>query len=369
MENKISHDFDSLAQRILYSYVGTFPNFKPIQSEVATENSQKQFHRFMKDIAEKSYDNPEILNLPIQPDDYYGDWQLQNRKPELIENMRKHIKKIADFYLLLLKIGEIAVLHDNKLCVNKNDKKFASKTLARLANFGLRSENRKEEVAFWSDTYPDMLQAWKLLATISIGNDKNPLLIFSRCMFDPNYSYASDIFRNLVADKSAYQMLENFFKQNDYKRIDIREDEISQDWVKSYSKKEEPLKASWAEKSHGGISITYNYRKRNQIVFGLRVPRFKELLAYFDEMDDQLKEFVIDKTKKCDGCGYCTQTDKTGTRKPQYMSVNHNGTYNLCQLFPGFTYVWTDINDKVASGMIKMLAFIDMKFGEENNAS
>jgi hypothetical protein len=198
-----------------------------------------------------------------------------------------------------------------------------------------------------------------------LENNKDPLLRFSRPMFDLTNSYTIDILKNLIENKPAFQLLEDFFVQNGYKRVDFRENEISLDWVKNYDKKDEPLKSSWGERTHGGISIYYDYKKKNQIVFGLRVPKFKELLLHFNEMDDQLKELVILKTKKCDGCGYCTQTDKTGTRKPQYTTVTHNGEYNLCQPFPGFSYAWTHLDEKAACDMIKLLSFIDRTFQGE----
>lgn len=361
MENKIGKDFNSLAQRIIYSYTGTFPKFVAAKSDKATEHSQKQMYDFMWNIAQKLYNAPEVLELPVQQDDSYLDWELQNRKPQLIEAMRKHIKKIDDFYLLLLRLGELGKVKDDKLYVSKNDMKLMGKTLARLERFGLMSESGKGEVVFWSNEHTDLFPAWKLLVDVSVSQ-KNSLLYFSRCMFDTEYSYASDIFEALMENKSAFQMLCNFFVQNGYKLVDCRENEVSLDWVKKYGKKDEPLKASWAEREHGGISIYYDYKKKNQIVFGLRVPKFKELMLHFDEMDDQLKEFVIAKTKKCDGCGYCTQTDKTGTRKPQFASVVHNGEFNLCLLFPGFSYVWTYVNNDTASDIILFLTYADRLF-------
>ncbi|WP_055667508.1 hypothetical protein [Desnuesiella massiliensis] len=368
MENKIGKNFDNLSQRIIYSYVGTFPKFIPVKSEAATEHSQYQFYSFMKNILLKLYNNPELLDISMVPDDYYEDWEFQNRKPELIETMRKYKKKIDDFYILLFKIGEHGVAKNNKLYVSKIHMKVISKTLSKLDNLGLKSENRKDEFVFWSDEYPDMIYAWKLLVGTSLKSNKDSLLLFSRCMFDSTYSYTSDIFKNLLENKSAFQVLEDFFEQNGYERVDIRGNEISLDWVKNYGKKDEPLKASCLEKTYGGISIYYDYKKKNQIVFGLRIPRFKDLLLHFNEMDSELKDFVILNTKKCNSCGYCTQTDKTGTRKPQFLTVIYNGEYNLCQLFPGYSFTWTYVDDKAALNIIKMLSFMDLMLEKSNTA-
>ena len=366
MENKIGENFDSLSQRIIYSYVGTFSKFVPFKSEIATEHSQHQFHSFMQNILLKLYNNPELLNLSMVSDDYYEDWEFQNQKPELIETMRKDKKKIDDFYILLFRIGEHGVAKNNKLYVSKIHMKVMVKTLLKLERFGLKSENYKDEFVFWSDEYPDMIDAWKLLVSTSLKSGKDSLLLFSRCMFDSTYSYTSDIFKNLLENKSAFRLLEDFFEQNGYERVDIRESEISRDWIKNYGKKDKPLKASCLDNTYGGISIYYDYKKKNQIVFGLRIPRFKELLSHFNEMDSELKDFVILNTKKCNNCGYCTQTDKTGTREPQFLTVSHNGEYNLCQLFPGYGYTWTYIDDKVALNITKMLSFMDLILQKSN---
>lgn len=41
VENKLGQGFDSLGKRILYSYVATYPDFKPVDNGVNYE-SQKQ---------------------------------------------------------------------------------------------------------------------------------------------------------------------------------------------------------------------------------------------------------------------------------------------------------------------------------------
>jgi hypothetical protein len=227
---------------------------------------------------------------------------------------------------------------------------------------GLQGESHNEDWIIRCEEYQDIFPAWRLLVSIAQKNSQNRLLLFSHCIFDPNYFHTADIFQSLAGDKPVFQRLKDFFEQNRYQRVEFREGDIALDWVKNYSKKDEPLKAAWAERNHGGISIYYDFRKKNQIVFGLRVPRFKELLAHFTEMDDSLKELVITKTKKCDKCGYCTQTDKTGTRKPQIITVTHQGQYDLCPFFPGFSYIWTSLDDKTASDIMKLLTFIDRVF-------
>ncbi|BCN29010.1 hypothetical protein [Anaeromicropila herbilytica] len=75
VENKIGQDFDSLAQRIIYSYVATYPDFKPVEHGVCYE-SQKQMHDFIADTLLLLYEHTEILGVAIVPDAYYENWAL-----------------------------------------------------------------------------------------------------------------------------------------------------------------------------------------------------------------------------------------------------------------------------------------------------
>jgi hypothetical protein len=323
---------------------------------------------FMENMLQKLYEDTSLLALSFQEDDFYEDWALLKTKPKLITEMKNYQKKINEFVMLLIQIGERGGIKENTLQVAQDKVKFTANVQKRLESFGLVCSKREEELVLSCDEYADLFPAWKLLSETSAGK-KDPVMYFSHCMFDPEHSYPTDIYLNLINDKPALIKLRSYFEANGYSRVDCRENsrenEISLDWVKNYGKKDEPLKGSWAEREHGGLSIWFDFSKRNQVFFGLRVPRYKELLARFDNMDDRLKELVIGMTKKCDGCGYCTQTDKTGARRPQFVTVAHNGSYDLCPLFPGFTYVWTGLDADTASNIISFLQFIDKTFGKK----
>lgn len=361
MDNKVGKTFETLAHRVIYSYIGSFPDFVPLKDSQASEQSQRDMYDFMKSTLSKIYEEPSLLSLPAQPDEFYEDWELQNRKPKLILAMKSISKKINDLLQIMLQIGLSGDIAGDTLVVHKDKIKFTKNMLMRLTQFGLYCEDSQDEYVFSNDDYPELFPAWKLISGIAI-KQSDPVLFFSRCMFNLNHPYAADIFSVLTNNEEAFNILRDFFEKNGYKRVECRESLISLDWVRNYGKKDEPLKASWGEREHGGISIWFDYTKRNQIFYGLRIPKFKELMLHFDEMEDRLKEFVINKNKKCDGCGYCTQTDKTGARKRLYQPVSHNGNYNLCLLFPGFSYVWTSIDEHTAEIIILFLKYIDKVF-------
>lgn len=365
MENRIGQDFESLAGRIAYSIAGTYPDFRRVKCDTASEQSQLDLYDFLKNAATKLYNDPAFLSLSMSKDDAYGKWELQKCKPKLITDMRTCMKRINEFYSILIQIGEAGIVQDHSLHVKSGDLKLTPNLLKRLAIIGLKAEKGKEETVFLCEAHPSLFPAWKLLAALS-SRQKNPVLYFSRCMLDLEFSYPDSVFEKLTNDRAAYLKLRAFFEKNGYYRVNCRENDFSLDWVKNYGKKEEPLKGSWAEREHGGISILFDYTKRNQLFYGLRVPRYKELLAHFDDMDDSLKAFVISHTKHCDRCGYCTQTDKSGTRAKQCVIVNHeDGKHALCILYPGFSYIWDRIDSETSGKIISFLEWIDRLLSKE----
>jgi len=182
-------------------------------------------------------------------------------------------------------------------------------------------------------------------------------------MFDPDYPYMNDLFRRLSGDEEAFDALVSFLTSNNYRLISCRDNQIALDYVINYSDKELPLKASWAERTRGGFSAQYDYKVKEPPYFSLRVPMLKELLARFGEMDDELKSFVVQANRNCDGCRYCVQTDKTGKRPLICVRVRHDEkSYALCPLFPGFYYCWESLSNDLVKYIVAYLTFINKVF-------
>lgn len=354
-ENKIGKSFDSLAQRMIYVYIATFPEFIPLASDQASKDSQKQMHDFLWSVITGLYEDPTLIDLPIQPDDCYENWMLNNRKPELITMMRKINKVLDSFYTLLIKIGEVGEIKDNRLYVDKSAVRISSKNLTWLGNIGLKNESNKTDTAFWSEEYPEMLPAWKLLSSVAIENPLDSVLLFSRGIFDASFNYSSGIYAVLSGNPVLFNEFQRFFEDNgyDYSIHDrgkpIVDNCASLEWHKEFNAKD-----------GDGMKIRYDYRKVNQIVFELMIPRFRELLLQFEKMDDELKNLAVERTKKCDKCGYCIQTDKVN-RKIIAFKAEYNGeTYEMCPFFPAF--IWNYIDEKTVSAMKKLLMFAEKEF-------
>ncbi|MBN1935433.1 MAG: hypothetical protein JW934_12265, partial [Anaerolineae bacterium] len=358
-------EFSSLAQRIANGWAETIPDFVSVSSIPVSEASQRQFYVFLRGVAESVRDHPDWLDLPIQPDDAYEHGEMQNRRPELIRAMLNTKRKLDDFITLLLRMGLHGTVDGQMLCIRNDDLNLAAKTRARLARFGLALEIGKEETAITCDTFPDLFPAWVWMAAEATrtapttGKKGVPPVRFSHCLYSDIHPYSRDVLIRLAYDSPGLPVLVDFVEKEGYALVCNRANKVTADWVKSCGKADEPLKDSWAERTHGGFSIEYDWIRKNPLHLGLRIPEFKTLLQHFDAMPKQVRDFVVRHTKHCDNCGYCTQTDKTGKRKPAFLTVERNGTHDLCLMFPGFGYTWQQVDGSLALDIRAFLAFVD----------
>lgn len=113
--------------------------------------------------------------------------------------------------------------------------------------------------------------------------------------------------------------------------------------------------------THTGVSMQYDFYTREPATIGICIPNgMKPYLAAFPLMERELQAFVIDRTKKCDMCRYCVQTDHTKTRPLAHTLIDFNGAaYQLCHFFPGYQYSWTSLDEALADRIIMMLSFMD----------
>jgi hypothetical protein len=358
-------EFSSLAQRLANGWAETIPDFAPVSSIPVPEASQQQFYAFLRGVAEGVRDRQDWLDLPIQPDDAYEHGELQNQRPELIAAMRKTKRKLDNFITLLLQMGLCGVVDGQRLHIRKEDLNLRANARARLARLGLTLEAGKTETVVTCNAFPDLFPAWTWIAAEAArtapttGKANVPPVRFSRCLYSDTHPYGWDLLARLACDSTGLPVLTDFFDKEGYTLVCNRDNEITADWVKSYGKADEPLKGWWAERTHGGLSIEYDWIRKSPLLFGLRIPEFKTLVQHFDAMPNQTRDFVVRHTKHCDSCGYCTQTDKTGKRKPAFLTVEHNGQHDLCLMFPGFGYTWQELDDSLASDIRAFLTFVD----------
>ncbi len=350
VENKIGQDFDSLSKRILYSYVATYPDFKPVDNGVNYE-SQKQMHDFLADTLLFIYEHNEILGVTNQPDAYYETWALNNSNPALIQSMEKIEGKFADFIEVLIKIGRLGELKEDKLVIPKDKWSLTKPVISKLELLGIHCEQTKEESTLWIEKYPKIFPSWKSYSE----NDDLNLPKLSRIMafihgryFGRKYK-AIDYFRKLINDSNLLERLEDFleasnFEYNNFDRsAKTRYAEVK--WRKDYPKNE-----------YAYMRAYFNWRKKDQMFYEFRLPQFRSMLNSYNDMEKELQTFVFDRLKTCDHCGYCTQTDKSGKRPCLAMDLSCNGeTLSKCPLYPNLT--WNDMN---ANDLNRMLSLFEL---------
>lgn len=369
--------FDNMAQRVAYGHVGAMPKFVPVASDAADGDSQRQMYDLMLNINRAVCETPEVFGLPLHPDDAYESFALRNRKPELVRDLKAIKAKLDKWYLLLIDIGRKGELTPEGMRVSKAALKLPKGADERLAAIGIRVEVSEGYYALTSASYPRLFPGWKLLAQTSESarwpgqieypqSRSYPVVAFSHALFDLSYPCSLDVFRQLLDDPEPLRMIREALEALDYRYMDIRESILSADWYKLYGKKPSPLKSSWSGKEYGGLTVEYNYLQRPPFEYSLRVPMYAQLLEAFDRMDDELKDFVTGTGKKCDGCGYCTQTDKTGERPRQLTKVEYaQKAYAMCNLYPGFSFRWNALDLKRARMIIALLRFCDSLFAED----
>lgn len=206
----------------------------------------------------------------------------------------------------------------------------------------------------------------KLLADIAVkekgfftdSSDENrELVIFSRAVFSPEKNWTAQAFDRCLEANGEIVRLCDALEKLGYSRVDCREGrKITLDYYKQYGKKQEPLKAAWAERSHTGIELLYDDICAEPFVLSVRMPEYKKVLSSYENIPADTIKFICDNTKTCDGCRYCVQTDKTGTRPLACVKIN--GT-SKCPYYPGFSYRWRNIFPGLTDNVIKLLETVD----------
>ncbi len=329
-EIKLGQPFENLGKRMIYSYLATYPEFKPVANCGASELSQRQMYDFLYETIEIIYNDLSLINVTDEPDECFEWWQLNKEKPDLILKMQKIEKNLIDFFDYFMKIGLLGEAADNTLIISKADIRIQGKTKEKLLRFGLICDESKESYIISHCKYDELFPAWKLHC--SVPKDK---IIRSRIMmnfihgkFGGKQYTAVEMFGK-ICNQEQIAELESYFLKKGYTAVN---NEMNVMYEKEYPKKQE---------AH--MHIYYDWRRKNQMVFYFKVPQFSTLVKSYENMDDELKALVFERTKTCDGCGYCTQTDKTGKRPCLALPLTFNNeTLLKCPLFPVIAWNNTD---------------------------
>jgi len=326
--------FNTLEQRLAGGYIDLFPVFVPEENAPVSNKEQEDFYHLMKSFYQLAFNEP-LFFVPILHEDDAFPTRIKSRynKPKLIKIMKLFLKSVEDTlqYMYLLGKGETP------------------------------KQNKKIEKIFVKLNIKSILPAWKWMAT----RPNASIISFTYCLFKKEHTYTPEIYARLL-DETAFRKLENWMLQQGYKSHDIyhligSDCKLSLTYANPKWSQEPPRGGSFYKIKHTGIAIEHNRQFLHPTLIGICIPGgLKPFLAVFDSMSEHLKRFVISRTKKCDACRYCIQTDKTGKRPMAYTKITfEDKEYNLCHLCPGYYYCWRSLNEEIVDNMIEMLGFMD----------
>ena len=341
----LAQSFDSLGKRVIYPWLAAYPVFKPVKACDAGESSQRQMYDFLYESLTTIYSDLSIMNISYEPDDCYEHWELNNTKPALNAKMQKIKMEFYAVYEYFIKMGLAGEVLQDGLFIRKGGLRITQKVKDRLLLFGLVCDEKKDGYYFMHNKYKEMFPVWKMHCGMSqdgrIGTSDVTNFLHGRFM-DKKYT-AAEMFSQ-VSDPALISELEQYFLEKGYT---CKNNELAVGYEKEYPDK---------QKAH--MSIFYDWRKVNPIVFEFKAPHFSKVLKFYDQMEADLKAMVFHRTKLCDGCGYCVQTDKTGKRPRLALLLELNGdTKPKCPLFPSFA--WSSVNREMISKVKNLLEFAE----------
>jgi len=355
----VKTDFACLEQRMVNTYLETFPSFVPSEDGPGIR-AQEQFYQFIHGLYQRLSGDPTLMFSALHEDDAhtYRFNKGADNKPKLKGLMRKAIKKIDALLMCFFQLGQSGHVDANTLVVDV-PVKMSKRHQLLSEQLGLHQRMESDRTVLNHNDHAEMFQAWTWMATRPGAS----FLDFTRCLFRENYPYASNIYARLSGNEAAFRRLERYLIENSYTRMDNWDGTLTLDYYKTHGDKP-PTKGGFQYGiRHTGISASYDLLMDSPQVFGLCIPRMKEILRTFDKLSSRAQDLVFARTKRCDGCRYCVQTDKTGKRPLANMQVSLDGKeLRLCPYFPGYTYCWTGLSDDLVDDMIAMLGSMDLLF-------
>jgi hypothetical protein len=339
--------YTNLEQRMAKTYKYMFPPFVPDKQATISIENQEEFYNLMKSLYQLAFVEPLLFVPTLHEDDVYSNRFNKSSygKPDLQVNMTKFTKAVD------------ALLENMFLAGQGHNVKFSGRQQAILSRLGINSQFNLPAAWIWMATRPEA-----------------DLYSFSHCFFNRNHSYTSDIYARLFG-ADAFHRLENWMMMQNYERVEGSGTAAAGypvmllNYTNMAWSVEQPKGGFLSKIKHTGISVMYDPFVEPPAVYGLCIPNaLAPYLKAFDSMTETLQGFVVAHTKKCDGCRYCVQTDKTGLRPLACIpAAVGQKEYNLCPYFPGYSFCWTSIDNDLADHLIEMLSFMDTFLAMDTN--
>lgn len=332
---------ESLEQRMIGTYLDMLPSQESFQSE---DHAEKEMIQILHALMNTLYNKPTLLFSTLHTDDAYNNRfnKSADKKPELLKDMRTAEKKINSLIEYLSSCGS-----------GNRTAKIPSSYKNILGEIGIDISIKDGSISFSSKIYKsideDVSALHEEIQSNSITN--------YRCLFFNEQSALLN-YRTLSGNPEQFNRLIDYLKSSYH--FFKTQNAVSLEYIKGKNNSI-PLKGGFQYKvNHIGVSMYYEPLVKMSASYSLCIPSMKKLLSFFYDMEDDLKQFILLMTKKCDNCRYCVQTDKTGTRERACISVEReNEKYSLCPYFPGYSYTFDHFDGQIVDYMIKLLVFMD----------
>ncbi len=351
-ENRTGTDFDNVSQRLVYNYIATQPDFRPTPSDAASETAQRQLYDFIAGIYTALYHDPTLIGMTTEPDETEDrpnpDRVYKDEAKKYLEARklrRKNEDMIEGLFDSLQRLGELGTIHDGTLVVERDDLGFNKRACAALVKnltaLGLSCADAGGTLSLSNPVYPEMCDAWTLLATLAaaesaaydarwrqeVGDEANlkqwqifnhlryldqiKNRIFKRALFEPTYDYALDMMSRLSDDPETYRqftsmlLAQGFQQSSDWgSGLDVT-NFITLAFTKTYAGPEgEPFRLRFM------TQFESRYHRQILYTFVEDKAAFKVLLRQLDALPEPLQDLVYHFTGECRACGFCNQTNR-----------------------------------------------------------
>lgn len=355
---QLGKPFPTLGARVLYAYVAAYPEYA-FDPSLNDEESERQLHAFLHEGIQICYDQPELIGIEPEEDKCFAErWHLNNSNPALMDAMLKVEKRFFEWAGALHKLGQVGQAAADHMYIAKSAWKLTPKTLGKWTSFGLTYEASQDGFILRCPKYPRIFPAMKKRSEDASQPGGQVIEVLTRFLLGivPGRPFrAAQMFGKLYSDTAWLMQLESFFEKLGYTLAN------SERWLQVCWEKE------YKDKERGHLNISFRWRDRLQMCFEFKVPAFRKLLGYYEQMEYTLGELCYMRTKVCDNCGYCTQTDKSGKRVKLALPLKYPGGVTLkCPLWPWFT--WNELDQATIEKIQKLFLFAEEKlYGQQNS--
>ncbi len=328
--------YSCLEQRVAAEYLDTFPAFVPAADAPVSPAEQQDFHALMQSLFQLLCEEPLLLATKLHGDDAFPNGcKTEYGKPALQTDLLKHRRAINELLLAMYRLGR------------GDEGKLNRRQIQILSRLGVEP-SQLPPAWVWMATRPDADQT-----------------AFAMCLFDRSHCYTAEVYGRHLGAQPLRRLLDRLDAQG-YQARDL----YNTAWP-DYRLLLSVTNPAWSPElpglgysykiKHTGIAAQYDYGFREPVSLGICIPGgMKPWLQRFGGMDPALQAFVAERTKRCSGCRYCVQTDKTGKRPLARIPITYGGqSLALCPYFPGGSYAWNRLDDETVDRIIAFLTFMD----------